>query len=161
MDWEAIGAIGQLISAAAVVLSLVYLGVQIRQNTKAVRSSTRFAWMEAIQRQNALEAQHISVFLRAAAPQPLDGQDELLLASILFSLLNAVEALHVEWLEGNVDEAYWNARLNTALEYLAVPRMRAEFDRYKSQLDVRLVERLETELGKGSVSTEAKPAAGR
>ena len=36
MDWNAIGAIGEIIGALAVFLTLVYLAIQIRQNTKAV-----------------------------------------------------------------------------------------------------------------------------
>ena len=34
MDWDAIGAIGETIGAVAVVISLLYLGVQIRSQTK-------------------------------------------------------------------------------------------------------------------------------
>ena len=33
MNWEAIGAIGEVLGAAAVVVTLGYLAVQIRQNT--------------------------------------------------------------------------------------------------------------------------------
>jgi hypothetical protein len=39
MEWEAIGAIGELIGATAVVLTLIFLAVQLRQNTKAVEDS--------------------------------------------------------------------------------------------------------------------------
>jgi hypothetical protein len=34
MNWEAIGAVGELLSAVVVVASVVYLGVQIRANTR-------------------------------------------------------------------------------------------------------------------------------
>jgi hypothetical protein len=34
MNWEAIGAIGEIVGAAAVVLTLAYLAVQIRHSTK-------------------------------------------------------------------------------------------------------------------------------
>ena len=40
MNWDAIGAIGELVGALAVVLTLVYLSIQLRQNTHAVRQST-------------------------------------------------------------------------------------------------------------------------
>ena len=33
MDWEAIGAIGEVLGAAGVLATLVYLATQIRQNT--------------------------------------------------------------------------------------------------------------------------------
>ena len=48
MNWEAIGAIGEIIAAAAVVFSFVYLAAQIRQNTQQVEEQCR------TQRQNGL-----------------------------------------------------------------------------------------------------------
>ena len=39
MNWEAIGAVGEIIGALAVFLTLAYLAIQIRQNTRAVQSS--------------------------------------------------------------------------------------------------------------------------
>ena len=41
MNWEAIGAISQMIGALAVVVSLVYLALQIRQNTKQLEQNER------------------------------------------------------------------------------------------------------------------------
>ena len=40
MNWEAIGAIAELIAVLAVLPTLFYLAVQLRQNTQAVRSQT-------------------------------------------------------------------------------------------------------------------------
>jgi len=40
IDWEAVGAVGEIVGAVAVVLTLIYLTVQLRQNTKAVQHST-------------------------------------------------------------------------------------------------------------------------
>ena len=39
MNWEAIGAVGETVGAAAVFLTLAYLALQIRQNTKATQAS--------------------------------------------------------------------------------------------------------------------------
>lgn len=41
MNWSAIGAIGEIIGAIAVVASLGYLAVQVRQNTKMMKAQTR------------------------------------------------------------------------------------------------------------------------
>ena len=38
MNWDSVGAIGELLGAVAVVVSLIYLGRQVRQNTTAVRT---------------------------------------------------------------------------------------------------------------------------
>ena len=39
MNWEALGAIGEIVAAVAVVVTIGYLAVQIRQNTRSVRDS--------------------------------------------------------------------------------------------------------------------------
>jgi hypothetical protein len=40
INWEALGAIANLLAAIGVIVTLIYLSIQIRQNTKAVRSSS-------------------------------------------------------------------------------------------------------------------------
>ena len=39
MNWEAVGAMAESIGAAGVIVSLIYLALQVRQNTKQVRLS--------------------------------------------------------------------------------------------------------------------------
>jgi len=39
MNWEAIGAIGEIVGALAVVITLVFLTIQLRQNTRSVDES--------------------------------------------------------------------------------------------------------------------------
>ena len=40
MNWEAVGAIGQVVGAVLVGVTLIYLALQLRQNTSALKSST-------------------------------------------------------------------------------------------------------------------------
>lgn len=40
MNWEAVGTIAEIIGAAGVIASLLYLAVQIRQSTKVARAET-------------------------------------------------------------------------------------------------------------------------
>jgi hypothetical protein len=39
MNWEAVGAVAELAGALAVVITLIYLAVQIRQNSRLIESS--------------------------------------------------------------------------------------------------------------------------
>ena len=50
MTLEQLGSLGEFVSAIAVVVSLLYLAVQIRQNTSAVRSTSHQAVLDAAQR---------------------------------------------------------------------------------------------------------------
>ena len=43
MNWEAAGTIAEVVGAIAVVISIVYLATQIRQNTNANRAGTSFS----------------------------------------------------------------------------------------------------------------------
>ena len=49
MNWDALGAIGELIGAVAVILTLLYLAAQIRQNTR----SNQTAAIQMMSAQNA------------------------------------------------------------------------------------------------------------
>lgn len=46
MNWEALGAVGEIVGALAVVVTLIYLAVQTRQNTEAVRHAFARGVME-------------------------------------------------------------------------------------------------------------------
>jgi hypothetical protein len=43
MNWSALGALGEFIGGIAVVISLVYVGLQIRQNSNSVRAASQIA----------------------------------------------------------------------------------------------------------------------
>ena len=48
MNWDAVGAVGEIVGAVAVFATLVYLSIQIRQNTKSVRASALDASITAL-----------------------------------------------------------------------------------------------------------------
>jgi hypothetical protein len=48
MNWEAIGAIGEILSAIAVLVTLIYLVAQTRQNTASVVTATYESMMAGI-----------------------------------------------------------------------------------------------------------------
>ena len=58
MNWEAITAVGELVGAAAVLITLIYLAVQIRQNTEAVATSTYESVMTGFNEINVVVASH-------------------------------------------------------------------------------------------------------
>jgi hypothetical protein len=61
INWEALGAIANLLAAIGVIATLIYLSIQIRQNTKAVRSSSIQNLVQGFSTtaQAAIENEHI------------------------------------------------------------------------------------------------------
>ena len=47
MNWDAIGAIGDMVAAAAVVVSLLYLAIQVRTQNREIRVSATHEILEA------------------------------------------------------------------------------------------------------------------
>ena len=58
MNWEAISAVGEIVGASAVLITLIYLAVQIRQNTAAVATSTYESAMTGFNDINVVVASH-------------------------------------------------------------------------------------------------------
>jgi len=59
---EQIYYVGELVSVVAVVVSLIYVGIQVRQNTRAVRSSTLQNIAEAQLNVHGLLAGHNALY---------------------------------------------------------------------------------------------------
>lgn len=58
MNWEVLAATGEWAGAVAVAVSLVYLAMQIRQNSQHLADSAKRATMSAIYQQNLLTVEN-------------------------------------------------------------------------------------------------------
>lgn len=61
MDIMALGAMGELVGGVAVVVSLVYVGLQVRQNTSALRAGSAQAHADSINGANLLTASSLEL----------------------------------------------------------------------------------------------------
>jgi hypothetical protein len=61
MNWDAIGAIGEVVGAVAVFATLLYLAIQIRQNTAQSRASSHHAISDSLNQLNILFGQSTEV----------------------------------------------------------------------------------------------------
>ena len=96
MNWEALGAIGEIIGALAVFVTLVYLATQIRQNTSAVRAAAQDSSVGAVTdiRSHVFSDPEITkIYLKGLEdPDSLDPVEKarftLVMHNILWSLWN-------------------------------------------------------------------------
>ena len=61
MNLEALGNIGDFVGGIAVVVTLIYLAVQIRQNTRQVQQSVELARAAAVKGANAMEPSILAI----------------------------------------------------------------------------------------------------
>jgi hypothetical protein len=112
MNWEALGAVGELIGAAGVILTLVYLAHQIRQNTRAIRAQTHQAITSANlgMAMGLAESEGLAgVLVRGLADfDSLDPADRLRTVGWFNSFLKFGENTHYQFLQGSLERTVWD-----------------------------------------------------
>ena len=129
MNWEAIGAIGELVGAVGVIATLVYLAAQIRQNSAVVRSATR----QAISTQQAEFGLQVAASsdLRAAIAHWLDMQssppspdDQVRNQFFLRSALRMFENQFHQNMDGTFEDTVWSGYVENMKRIFAQPAFR-------------------------------------
>ena len=118
MDWEAIGAIAEMLGAVAVLGTLVYLAIQVREGNK----ESRLALTNNIAQQYNAFLQHIaqSEELSQLWVQALDGDLDALdnmarsrAVMLMGNILRICEAAYLQFRQGRMDDSSWQAYKKT------------------------------------------------
>ena len=98
MNWDAVGAIGEIIGAIAVVITLYFLVAQLRQNTRAMEESNRLERVAAMDRHAesvsywrgaiAANKELAEIWLKAIKSQPLDDLEGVRLNNMWVNFVN-------------------------------------------------------------------------
>jgi len=99
-----LGAIGELVGGVAVIATLIYLALQVRQNSDAIRRSNDYAQASSIQDSNSLyvrvfsqlsqDAELASIYHRATTGEPLDEVETTRFGAFANSFMAYSEALY-------------------------------------------------------------------
>ncbi len=151
MNWDAIGALAELAGAVAVVLSLVYLAIQIRQNTaqmeRTERASTGAAYQELIssmqaQLQPAAQQADLSEIIRRGLEDSmaLDEAELFRFNWLMGGQINCYENAYYQYQHGVVSEERWQRMLNELNYFVSSPGYADWWDGYaKSTLSPDMV----------------------
>lgn len=143
MNWDAIGAIGEVVGAVAVVVTLFYLTIQLRQNTAQVKHSgvaTEIAsYQDLIGRINDLNAIRISdpdltdLILRGQVdPDALTENERVRYGTWVLSLLRHGDMAYFLYERGTIDRERAVATLGPLLPALDTDGFERVWERVKS-----------------------------
>jgi len=122
VNWEAIGAIGEVVGAVAVVLTLVYLAVQLRQNTNALKTNTWQSIQDAEQRfDEFLSRDHhlLEVWIKGHQDRnSLSESEQLQFFLLNKQLLDQFQTHHYHYEKGMIDEDLWSSWERTFVDDL-------------------------------------------
>ena len=125
MDWDAISAVGELVGATAVVISIIYLALQVRQNSSHVRSSR---YQTAAQSANQMfdswstHPETLKIFQVAQESyDSLNESDQLVARTLFLQVFVYYEALYYQYEDRVVDSDIWEGRKRMMLNLLQMP----------------------------------------
>ncbi len=134
MNWEAIGAVGEIVGAAAVVVTLIYLAAQVRQNTKSMDESRDLALAQAYENRSQTAAQHFlqmrdspyfketSIILAPDASESEVNQQRMMVS--LRWWMTTTDNIHYQYQKGFFDQDYYETSFVANVK-LAAPKWRA------------------------------------
>lgn len=133
MNWSAIGALSDLVGALAVVVSLVYLAVQVRQNTRALRAETAREVVASIRAVNTTVASDPELFrifsTMTENPDQLSAEERGRATHLIFNHFRAIEDAFQQYMKGNLDEDIWAGWDRTFYDYINSPGWRGYWER--------------------------------
>lgn len=129
MNWDAIGAVAELLGALGVIGSLIYLATQIRQNTESVRMTSHHGVADQFQRSNLAVVQdpEIAELLTRGLVDAsgLSEAERIRFDGFLLAIFRTYEELYQLHRKGLVDPELWGSREQSMVQWLSYPGVRA------------------------------------
>ena len=127
MSLQVATAISEILAAGAVVLSVVYLAVQIRRNTTATHSQTHYMTTIALSETAATIASSTELSrvyrLGLSNPDELDEEEYFRFALIGTSQFRTFENLYFQYRAGLVSAGFWDGHRENILWFYHRPGM--------------------------------------
>jgi hypothetical protein len=125
MNWDELSAIAQLISSIAVVLSVLYLAIQVHQSTRVAKLSAQDAAATALRdvTRPFAENSELARIWRIGLEDldALSGEDQARFFHSTYQFLKAYETIHYHHLYGLMDEQIWVGWCGLLKHYIVSP----------------------------------------
>ena len=148
MNWDAIAAISEFVAAIAVVISLIYLAVQVRSGSKTFKTSLRDSTLISLMEWNysmLAEKDLAWIFQQGARDfDSLDEKDRARATHVFYSFFKLFENIYLHYLDKSVDEEIWLRNRQMLFAYASQPGARYYFNSRMPVFDPRFQELLRT-----------------
>ena len=127
MNWEAISAVSQLIGSVAVVVSVLYLAVQLRGSTRVAKVAAQDAAATALRdvTKPFMENAELARIWRTGLEnlKGLSAEDQARFFHAAYQFLKAFETIHTHYVYGLLDLELWEGWRELLRHYIASPGM--------------------------------------
>jgi hypothetical protein len=125
MNWDALSAISQLVGSFAVVLSVLYLGIQVHRSTRVAKLATQDAAATALRdvTKPFMESAELERIWRVGLEDlsALSVEDRARFFHAAYQFLKAFETIHFHYVYGLMDKQLWQGWRGLLGHYVAAP----------------------------------------
>ena len=145
INWEALGAIGEIIGSLGVFVSLIYLAIQMRHGAAETRDASIHSVMQlAIQfRAESYTTELAEIRLKVAAQDPLSPLESLKFEGYLSALFELNELVFVQYQKNRLDPEYFDAWQRRAQAAMSVPLVRKFWAKTKTGYRSSFIEHID------------------
>ena len=151
-DWDAIGAIAELLGSLAVVATLVFLIKQLKTNSIMIQNSTAQGAADAVaawSRQLSENPELYRLYRIGLKDDSALSKDERgLFDLILFQAFNSISSIYLQYRNGGFGKDRWESEMRVFEANFGTPGGRASWERQKHMLDVNFQREVEIRFGK-------------
>ena len=127
-DW---GAIGEILGAIGVIVTLLYLATQLRQNTKAMKSATVQTYNQTAMNISDFMSDHARMFTKQWEEEELSPEEELRFNMFAMKLFYQMESIFLHYREGTVDRDLFDSRMRGFRRAMEGPSMMDAWQQYR------------------------------
>ena len=128
MNRSKIADFSEILSSIAIVVTLIYLTVEIDQNTSAIRTQTAQSILDAGQSELTAFMEHPDIALSIPVAGPLTPEQNVMLDAFLANAMRSREFAWLQYQNNTIDEAVWRGELAVLSVYLDSSRIRKWWD---------------------------------
>ena len=152
MNWDAVGALSELVGAVAVVATLIYLSKQIRQNTLTNQNaalqtiSSQYAdWLARI-----IDSDDVARIYRIglSEAEKLNDEERIRFGMLLTHLCRASDAQYHQYLSNALPEELWISTRTSITHIFKKPGGLVWWNKFGSTFSASFMEEIERELEK-------------
>jgi len=124
MNWTKASAVAETLSSVAILITLVYLVVEIQQNAEATQADTRQAILDSDQ-------QYLELFIDSPElnilqfKADLSDEERIRLSYVLITFVRMRESNWLQYENGTLDDVTWQAYRLSLSTQLSTPQSRA------------------------------------
>ena len=125
VNWHAISAIGQIVGAVAVVISLIYVAREIRSNARAARMASTETFIRYLGQ--LVEHPHLrELYYRGIHNfDSLEGADLIGFGVLMTQLFSIYKEMYYQRLDGHLDPRVWHEVEAALPDIIAYPGVQA------------------------------------